>query len=43
MYKVSGPLLEVYSFAHNTIFLDILKYGIPGTVLREEFFCQRLG
>ena len=25
--------LEVYSFAQNTIFLHILKYGIPGSVL----------
>ena len=28
--------LEVYSFAQNTIFLHILKYGIPGSVLSLE-------
>ena len=31
-----GPFLEVYSFAHSTIFLHVLKYGIPGSVLSLE-------
>ena len=29
-------LLEVYSFAQNTLFLHVLKYGIPGSVLLRK-------
>ena len=34
--EFGGPFLEVYSFAHNTLFLHILKYGIPGSVATSE-------
>ena len=39
-----GPFLHesvlLYSQQH---FWHIIKYGIPGNVLRDDLFCQRLG
>ena len=40
LYRFWNYFLEEYSFAQNTIFFHVLKYGIPGSVLREQILSK---